>query len=436
MKRRYAVTLLVLALAAGGVAHAQDRFPRPEFKSDYATPTLQVPNAPDSVYEFIDLGVLAAAVIAMSAIALKLRSRNAIFVLSIASLVYFGFIRRGCICPIGAIQNVTLALADPTYAVPLSVVGFFLVPLAATLFFGRTFCAGVCPLGAIQDLVVLKPIKIPKPAAAVLGVVPFLYLGLAVLFTAAGIGFVICRFDPFVEIFRFGSRLEILAYAGVLLGIGVFVARPYCRFLCPYGALLSVLSRFSRRHVTISPTECVECRLCEDACPVDAILPPAGGAAGGTGEPRRASVRRLTVSVLLIPLLMAAGAAGGKLLEGFFVRLSPDVALQTALAAEKAAGTADAAEETRLFRESGETEAALAARVDRTKAVLSIGSALFGAFVGLVIALKLLGLAVPPANTSYVPDRAACVSCGRCFRACPQEHVRLRGRINSPTSLE
>jgi len=430
------MTIILLALSTGGTAFSQDHFPRPEFKSDYATPTLRVPNAPDSAYEYIDLGFLAAALIAMSAIALKLRSRNAIFVLSIASLVYFGFIRRGCICPVGSIQNVTLALADPTYAVPLSVVGFFLLPLAATLFFGRTFCAGVCPLGAIQDLVVLKPIKIPRPAAAVLGVVPFLYLGLAVLFTAAGIGFVICRFDPFVEIFRFGSRLEILAYAGVLLAVGVFVARPYCRFLCPYGALLSVLSRFSRRHAAISPTECVECRLCEDACPVDAILPPTTEAAGGTGEPRRASVRRLTVSVLLIPLLMAAGAAGGKLLEGFFVRLSPDVALQTALAAEKAAGKTDTTEETTFFRESGETEAALAARVDRTKAVLAIGSALFGAFVGLVIGLKLLGLAIPPANKGYVPDRAACVSCGRCFRACPQEHVRLRSLKEDTESTE
>jgi NosR/NirI family nitrous oxide reductase transcriptional regulator len=424
VRRRHAIALLLFAaLVAGGVAFSQDRFPRPEFKSDYTQPTLQVPNAPDSVYEYIDLAFLAALIIAVSAAALKLRSRNAIFVLSVAAIFYLGFIRRGCICPVGSIQNVTLALADPTYAVPLAVVGFFVLPLIATLFFGRTFCAGVCPLGAIQDLVALKPIKVPKPISAVLGVVPFLYLGLAVLFTASGIGFIICRFDPFVEIFRFGSRIEVLVYAAVLLGIGVFVARPYCRFLCPYGALMSVLSRFSRRHVTISPTECVDCRLCEDACPFDAILPPAPAI---RDEPRRKSVRRLAATVLLFPLLMAAGGVGGKLLEGFFLRLSPDVALASALAVEKAAGTTDTTEETRLFRESGQTEAELNARVERTTQVLAVGSILFGVYVGLVVALKLLGLAIPPTNRGYVPDRAACLSCGRCFRACPQEHLRLR----------
>jgi NosR/NirI family nitrous oxide reductase transcriptional regulator len=425
LRRRYAVTILLLALFAGGAAFSQDRFPRPEFKSDYTQPTLQVPNAPDSVYEYIDLGLLAAAIIAVSAVALKLRSRNVIFLISIASVAYFGFVRRGCICPVGSIQNVTLALADPTYAVPLSVVGFFLLPLVATLLFGRTFCAGVCPLGAVQDLVALKPVKVPKPVSAVLGVVPFLYLGLAVLFTAAGIGFIVCRFDPFVEIFRFGSRLEILVYAGVVLAIGVFVARPYCRFLCPYGALLSVLSRFSRRHVAVSPTECVDCRLCEDACPFDAILPPA---TEGRDEPRRKSVRRLAGALLLFPLLMAAGGLGGKLLEGFFVRLSPDVALQAALAREKAAGTVDTTEETKFFRESGRTEAELDAAVARTRQVLAVGSALFGVYVGLVVALKLLGLAIPPSNRSYAPDRAACLSCGRCFRACPQERVRERAK--------
>jgi polyferredoxin len=252
---------------------------------------------------------------------------------------------------------------------------------------------------------------------------PFAYLGLAVLFTAAGIGFVICRFDPFVEIFRLGSRLEALAGAAIFLGMGVFVARPYCRFLCPYGAVLSVLSRFSRRHAAISPTECVNCRLCETACPFDAILPavPEEG-----GESRRRNVRRLAVSIALVPALLAAGGAGGKALEGLFVRLSPDVVLAETVAGENAAGEKNTGEESRLFRESGVTEEELITRAARIKGVLGPGSILFGVFMGLVIALKIIGLAIPPVNGSYVPDRAACLSCARCFKACPEEHVRLK----------
>ena len=71
--------------------------------------------------------------------------------LAIACLAYFGFYREGCICPIGSIQNVAVALVDPDYAVPYFVIGIFLLPLAAALFFGRVFCGGVCALGAVQE---------------------------------------------------------------------------------------------------------------------------------------------------------------------------------------------------------------------------------------------------------------------------------------------
>ena len=108
-----ALGLLLLVTCIAGL-QAQDRFPRPEFKSDYTIPTWQVPDAPGSVYEYVDLVVLAAAVGVMTALVLKVRSRNAVFVVTLASLVYFGFVRRGCICPVGSVQNVTLGLFDAT----------------------------------------------------------------------------------------------------------------------------------------------------------------------------------------------------------------------------------------------------------------------------------------------------------------------------------
>ncbi len=58
-----------------------------------------------------------------------------------------------------------------------------------------------------------------------------------------------------------------LILGACFLVIGLFIGRPYCRYLCPYGALLRPLSRLSRWHVRIPPEECINCRLCADACP-------------------------------------------------------------------------------------------------------------------------------------------------------------------------
>ena len=74
--------------------------------------------------------------------------------------------------------------------------------------------------------------------------------------------------------FRLGGNANMLIFGSCVLLIGVFVGRPYCRYLCPYGAVLALLSRVSKWHLRIVPGDCIQCRLCEDACPYGAIQPP------------------------------------------------------------------------------------------------------------------------------------------------------------------
>ena len=55
-----------------------------------------------------------------------------------------------------------------------------------------------------------------------------------------------------------------LAVQLAFVGVGTFYARPYCRWFCPYGALVSLASRFSWKYVRVTPDRELDCGLCPD----------------------------------------------------------------------------------------------------------------------------------------------------------------------------
>ncbi|HWI58561.1 MAG TPA: 4Fe-4S binding protein, partial [Bacillota bacterium] len=276
-------------------------------------------------WQYVDVAVLVGALCLASFLVLKQRSRKSLIGLSVFSLLYFGFFRDGCVCAIGSIQNVALGLFDSRYAVPFTVLAFFLAPLVTALFAGRTFCAGVCPHGALQDLVLWKPVKVPTWLEQALSVLPYVYLGAGVLFAATGSAFVICQYDPFVPIFRMNGSFTMLMLGAGFVVLGMFVGRPYCRFLCPFGALLRLAGTVSKWRVMISPDDCKKCRMCDGSCPYDAIREPSPTAEMPTtplGERRR-----LAILVLVAPVLVALGGWLGSQLSVPLSRMHPTVDL-------------------------------------------------------------------------------------------------------------
>ena len=277
------LALFVLALGAAPSAPAQAiPYTRPvetapqqdAIGGGYRTPAVQRPLPRDYWLQVLDVVLLGAAMGISVWLVLKRRSRRWLVALAIGSLGYFGFYREGCICPIGSIQNVVVAIADPRYSIPMVVTATFVLPLVVALFFGRAFCGGVCALGAIQELVVLRPVQVPRRLDRALGLLKYVYLGLAVLFAvrpALARDFLICRFDPFVGFFRRTGAPHMLLIGGAFLVVGMFVGRPYCRYLCPYGGLLAWCARVAKRGVTITPDRELDCGLCAGACPYGAI---------------------------------------------------------------------------------------------------------------------------------------------------------------------
>ncbi|MCD8260927.1 MAG: 4Fe-4S binding protein [Bacteroides sp.] len=75
--------------------------------------------------------------------------------------------------------------------------------------------------------------------------IPWIYLIFAILYAVTRSSFIICRFDPFIGIFRLGGDIGLITFGILLLISAVFTGRPFCRFICSYGALLSLFSRVS-----------------------------------------------------------------------------------------------------------------------------------------------------------------------------------------------
>jgi len=54
----------------------------------------------------------------------------------------------------------------------------------------------------------------------------------------------------------------------------------------------------------------------------------------------------------------------------------------------------------------------------------AVGGGVFGVWIGLVIAVKLISVSLHRRRTDYEPDRGECFACARCFEYCPNELAR------------
>lgn len=416
LKKALPYIIFILLLFWHLAVMAQDRFPRPEFESGHVYPTNQMPVPRAPIWEYLDVVVLIGSLTVTTWLALKKRSRKGLVWMSLFSLAYFGFYREGCICAVGSVQNVSLALFNTGYSIPLTALLFFVIPLLFALAYGRVFCAGVCPLGAIQELTGIRPVKLPNFVEVLLAAVPFIYLALAILFSSTNSQFLICRYDPFVGIFRLDAPYTMIIFGALLLLSGIFVNRPYCRFLCPYGVLLNIFSRFAGKHLTITPAECTNCRLCEEACPYNAIIP--SNLEQKQEEPEK-SRKRFILYFILVPVFAVAGAF-------FLFNLAPvlsgansTVRLAREIRAEKKSGIESALKDVIAYKESGKTETEL-----NNEEELIIGrfrnySPWGGAFLGISLGIGMISLSIKSRRTEYKPDQGKCYSCGRCFKYCP-----------------
>ncbi|MFO7616326.1 MAG: 4Fe-4S dicluster domain-containing protein, partial [Bacteroidales bacterium] len=199
---------------------------------------------------------------------------------------------------------------------------------------------------------------------------------------------------------------------------------PYCRFLCPYGALLNLGSRFSKWHLSVYPTSCVQCKLCTTACPFEAIDIP--DTERVKPEPR-SQTRPFLAFAALIPILIAAGIFIGSLSHVFLSRANSTVYLAELLIAHPELRSDPQNLDIQTFLASGKTLENLSEEAAIIRGKFRIGSMILGGFLGLVIGLTALNQLIFRRREDYQANRGDCYSCARCLDYCPVDKTIANG---------
>jgi len=148
----------------------------------------------------------------------------------------------------------------------------------------KSFCSWVCPVGTIAEAlgegslaIFRRRLRLPRLLDLPLRAVKYLLLLFfvyAIFISMSGedlAGFLASPYNQIADVkmldfFARPSPLTIKVIAALIL---MSVAIPYvwCRYLCPYGALLGLLSLFSPLKITRHAPSCIDCSLCTKACP-------------------------------------------------------------------------------------------------------------------------------------------------------------------------
>jgi polyferredoxin len=192
-------------------------------------------------------------------------------------------------CPIGALQNV---LANRNFQFTFYVVGFLMITGAV---FGRFVCGWLCPFGLAQDLLFKIPFlkKIRKVRGdKILKYIKFVMLALFVIILPLFIVDIVGQGSPwFCEwVCPAGTLMagwplvaanpSLQAIVGglyawknfiliTIIVLSILIYRPFCRYVCPLGAVYELTQPISLYRYRIDQDACTKCGVCKKTCKLD-----------------------------------------------------------------------------------------------------------------------------------------------------------------------
>ena len=188
------------------------------------------------------------------------------------------------LCPFGGVVSIYQYATVGTFVQKIHESSFVLMILGflLALLFGPVFCGWVCPLGTFQEWIARLGRKLFKPRRynhfipyKVDRWLRFLRYGVLawVLYMTAVTGkLIFAEIDPYHALFNLWSS-EIAVGGVIVLAVSLvgalFVERPWCKYACPYGAVLGIFNLFRIFKLRRVPGTCRTCSACDVNCPMN-----------------------------------------------------------------------------------------------------------------------------------------------------------------------
>jgi hypothetical protein len=187
------------------------------------------------------------------------------------------------ICPFGGVETLYQYISTGAFLKKLHESSYVLmwIVLLLTLVLGPVFCGWICPFGTIQEWfgkIGKKLFKrrfnhfIPYKVDRILRYARYLVLAWIIYMTVSSATLFFAEYDPYYLLFHFWTG-EVAVGGLVLLVItllaSIFIERPWCKYACPYGAVLGVFNLFAIFRIRRQESTCTSCSLCSRNCPMN-----------------------------------------------------------------------------------------------------------------------------------------------------------------------
>jgi polyferredoxin len=250
--------------------------PPPADLWDFPDEELDVPTPADNLRaQALDIGLFVAfAVLAL--VSFFRKSVGLKYVTLAASVVYLGFLKSQLISIANVYGLMTMNL--PVFRYSLAWYLFAGFTVVSTVLWGRLYCGRVCAFGALTQLMdrvvpARFRVEVPRRIEDRAAWIKYGLLGGVILYFFVSGNVAAYRYvEPF-WMFSLQASTGLWIALGVLLAATIFVRNLYCRFLCPLGAALGLLSKLTVFRIK-RWSECNTCKICEKACEWGAIRGP------------------------------------------------------------------------------------------------------------------------------------------------------------------